>query len=241
SSDVVVAREILFRDGYLPAYTFRSGQAVAQIRFLRACRLDRPGDRMHIWLQTEIEPGCFARRLDFARLEHRARMLRLGLGTVCTIGPEDLLLTLCAYLMRQTPPGLGALADIANLVGAHPSLDWEYTLRWARDLGAHARLSASLSLARSLFRCPIPEEAAAQMGRDARAAQLAVTVREAMTGAEHAPPALIAGLRFQCACRERLRDRVRAAVRAIALPSEDDWAFVAPPAWWPSLSYLVRP
>src|SRR5262249_23353448 len=93
SSDVVVAREILFRDGYLPAYTFRSGQAVAQIRFLRACRLDRPGDRMHIWLQTEIEPGCFARRLDFARLEHRARMLRLGLGTVCTIGPEDLLLT----------------------------------------------------------------------------------------------------------------------------------------------------
>src|SRR5262249_38512258 len=67
------------------------------------------------------------------------------------------------------------------------------------------------------------------------------TVREAMTGAEHAAPALVAGLRFQWACRERLRDRVRVAVRAIALPSEDDWAFVAPPAWLPSLSYLVRP
>lgn len=237
---VLKAKALLLRDGYRPARTFTPGQELAQVRFERSYRLDRPDDRMHVWLHTQIDPGAFSAPLDLKALSHRLAALSVDGREVTTLSPEDLLITLCAYLVQPNPPRLCALADIAKLIAGHRAMDWDDILHRSRALGAQRRLFAALLLAGDLLGVDPPERVALRVRTDLAARGVAGELAGRFFH-NRTSPDIRAGIRFHVKARERNRDRIRFVGRVVFTPTESDWCAVRLPARLCSLYRLVRP
>jgi Uncharacterised nucleotidyltransferase/Methyltransferase domain len=237
---VFEAKALLLRDGYRPARTFTPGQELAQVRFRCSYRLDRPGDRMHVWLHTQIDPGAFSAPLDLRGLSHRLATISVDGREVTTLSPEDLLITLCAYLVQPDPPRLCALADIAKLIAVHRTMDWDELLRRSRALGVRRRLFAGLLMASDLLGADLPERVALHTQTDVAARDVASELAGRFFH-KRTSPGIRERIHFHVQARERRRDRIRFVCRAVFNPTESDWCAVRLPARFCALYRVVRP
>ena len=235
------AKALLLQDGYRPARTFTPGQELAQVRFQCSYRLDRPSDRVHVWLHTHIDPDSFFASLDLNRLSHRLEAISVDGNEVTTLSSEDLLITLCAYLVQPDPPRLCALSDIAKLVAARRAMDWEDVLHRSRALGVRRRLFAGLLLASDLLGADVPQRVALQVQTDSTARRIAGDLAGRLFLERTSPSGVRERIRFHVMARERSRDRILFCCRMVFTPTESDWCAVRLPALCCSLYRLVRP
>jgi hypothetical protein len=94
---------------------------------------------------------------------------RLGDADTCVMSPEFLLLHVCAHLAYNHvfAFSLRALCDIAEIVRAHPALDWTAVAERGRRHGWRTGVAAALRLARDHLGAQVPAEALAAIGGDA--------------------------------------------------------------------------
>jgi hypothetical protein len=235
---VLAAKALLLQDGYVPDRTRSRSQELAQVHFDGVYRLDRPEDRMHVWLQTEVEPGAFCVPLNLTTLQHRLRTMSIELAAVTTLSPVDLLIALCAYLVRPEPPRLCALVDVANLVAAHPTLDWSDVVRQASHLGVARRVAAALLLAHDVLGALVPHDVLA--GTD-QARRVAEDVERRLFSDRATWPDVLGALRSHVNARDTLGDRLQMCRRLLFTPTEGDWNAVSlPERCWPFYR-VVRP
>lgn len=112
-------------------------------------------------LHQAILPEKFRLYLDFHSMRQRLETLPVAGGKIKTFCPEDMLIVLCLQLIKDglesNPLRLIKVCDIAELLGAHPDLDWGRVLKEVRSLGCPQMLSVSLSVTHRLLGTPIPE------------------------------------------------------------------------------------
>jgi hypothetical protein len=229
--------------GYRPASGAARPTRGCEISFINAEK------QVGVDLHWELINRYILSGLDLERLWGRLAPVSLAGRSVPGLPPEDLLLVLCAHAVKHGPTPSGRLmwfSDLAELLAAHPLLDWDCVVARARRRGARRVLFLGLTLARDLVGAALPEMIQDQIAADPAVAPLAARVRDHL----FAPPGVFhrgdKRLVFYLRMRERRRDRISslfhlARGRDMLTPNAGDRTFVSLPPTLSFLYYLLRP
>ena len=197
--------------------------------------------RIMVELHTELTLRHFPVVPDLDGYSSRLVTVNLSGREVRTFCPEDTLPILCIHGSKDFWERLSWIADISELVQAHPQLDWGEVRRRAERLQAQRMLHLGLMLASSLLEAPLPPEILKIASSDASVVEVTREVETRLLS-RHLP-------RFDAAARFHFRRRLipgalaswRYAIRLAVVPAEEDWMMVRlPPALAP-LYIALRP
>jgi hypothetical protein len=158
-----------------------------------------------------------------------------------TFCPEDALPVLCIHGSKDFWERISWVADISELVQAHPRLDWDAVGRRAESLRAQRMLHLGLTLAARLLDAPLPREILQSASSDAAVAAVAGEVERRLLSREVIPVDAAGRFHF----RRRLVPGAvagwRYAIRLAVVPAEEDWLMVRLPAQLAPLYTVLRP
>jgi hypothetical protein len=162
---------------------------------------------------------------------------------VLSLAPEDLLLLLCVHGGKHCWCQLNWICDVAELLRAHPELDWDQVLEQARTRGGMRMLLLGLRLARDLLEAPVPDEVSEKIAADRKLEWLSGKAWKWLFG-DTPCSSKYEMWSFYLAMRERWRDRARYYLYLAYLavtPTATDQAMVSLPRSVSALYYLTRP
>jgi len=100
----------------------------------------------------------------FALLWQHQKVVTLMGQSVQTFSPEAMLVMLCVSVARETGKrSLKQICDIAQIIRAHPELDWETALKLAAGLRCQRLFRLGLSITQALLHMPLPDLLQPQM------------------------------------------------------------------------------
>ncbi|HTW24213.1 MAG TPA: nucleotidyltransferase family protein [Candidatus Baltobacteraceae bacterium] len=237
--DMLRANDVVTGLGYLPKFPWDLSAGSAFV----------PGEyqyrdvsrRKVLELHTEGTLRHFPVPPDLEDIARRLAPVLLSGHEILTFTPEDALVMLSIHGSKDFWERISWIADIAELIRANPSLDWDAALRRADSWNARRILNLGLALASGVLEAQLPAEIEARVRGDRVAAQLASEVAGRILSREQ--PAMGAGARFSY--RRRMIDAAlggwRYAIRLAFVPVEDDWQMVRLPAALAPLYVALRP
>ena len=239
--DVLRSKELLVSRGYRPALQL---SRVEEKVFVLSDFENYPLKDTTGSFEVELHWGVTRRlsiALDADRLHDCLIPVSVSGREIRTLRTEDLLLTLCVHGAVHFWERLAWVCDVAKLVAAHRSLEWERVLNQATALGCRRMLFLGLLLAGELLRAPVPKEILLRAHGDREAESLAEQVCREMFRDSRDPPSALERFRLEVRMRERLRDRVRHCLAIALTPRVQDAEFLPLPGPLSPLYYLVRP
>ncbi len=238
--DVAAARKCISESGAWNELLAGEGSAAALLR--RGNLVWGGGERESaLSLHWATAPWVHAVGLDAQQTWQRCTTALLDGQPVSVLGPEDALLHVCAQNTENMWLTLSAVTDVADLVAAHPGLDWDTTIARARSAGVMRSLLLGLSLAEELLDSRLPEAAAAAREEDPELAAMVCDVTAELTASLPTRIRTPQTLRFHLRARERARDRVRYLARFLVTPTVADWKLLQLPRALHFLYSLLRP
>jgi hypothetical protein len=222
--DIWAARNLLIEEGYHPELNLTDGQVEDWFESSKEHHfvLGDKESRVIVELHWRLTQDCYAFPLDSQRLWHRLVRVRLADMTVPGFPAEELLLILCMHGAKHGWHQLKLVCDVAELVRAHPELDWGQLGGRARKLGCERMLGLGLVLAHDLLGTVVPEGSVAGL----RVHAIQTLFRKVYERFLHQDPG---GSdpedkwAFYLAVRERLADRVRVCRGLGEIPPGTDW------------------
>jgi len=160
---------------------------------------------------------------------------------VQTFCPEDALPILCTHGSKDFWERISWIADISELVQAHPQLDWDAVRRRAELLKAQRMLHLGLTLAGRLLNAPLPREILQPATIDAAAAAVAGEVEKRLLSRELIPLDAAGRFHFRRRMVSGTMAGWRYAIRLAVVPAEEDWMMVRLPAPLAPLYVALRP
>ena len=237
-------RELLISQGYRSWYELDWQHAFVH-----------DGTTVHVDLHKGITPWYFPFRLDFESLWQRLEPVSLADTTVVNFSPEDLLIILCVQLFRDfcdKREQLAKVCDIAQLIYARQTLDWQRVMEQARTLHSTRIVFLGLLLASDLLGATVPEEVLLKIQGDSVVKSIAVQLSDrlfqdadiSLDISETHLSKLVENAFFHFRMRERLQDKFPYLLYLFQLaitPNQRDWAFLPLPTFLSSVYYLLRP
>ena len=242
--DFMRTRELLISQGYRSWYELDWQHAFVH-----------DGTTVHVDLHTGITPWYFPFRLDFEGLWQRLEPVSLADTTVVNFSPEDLLIILCVQFFRDCcdkREQLAKVCDIAQLIYARQTLDWQRVMEQARTLDSTRIVFLGLLLASDLLGAALPEEVLLKIQGDSVVKSIAVQVCDrlfqeadvSLDISETHLSKLVENAFFHFRMRERLQDKFPYILYLFQLaitPNQRDWAFLPLPTFLSCVYYLLRP
>lgn len=167
---VARARKVLLAAGYEDGMAMVGRSDDPDGPFQIYVRKDRS---VTVDLQWVMADGPFSFRLDQDRFWRRSRMVNLPGSVVPGLSPEDLLIILCVHGSKHAWERLKWVCDVAELVRAHPGLNWSYVWDAALEMRCRRLLLMGLALAQRLFNVTLPDSCHQRVAADADVPQLA--------------------------------------------------------------------
>jgi len=199
--------------------------------------------KIRLELHWEIVERYFGFTLDpqlWDRLETVHFMGRQLLG----LRAEDLLLILCVHGSKHGWPRLAWVCDFAELVRAHPTMDWDRVLWQARRHETQRMVLLGLSLAGDLLEATLPEDIEQTVQADPAVRSLGLEVWQRLFHEVEPAPGTSEKYRlfaFHIRLRKTLWGKVRHCLRVALVPTWEDWEAVPLPDCLSFLYYVVRP
>jgi hypothetical protein len=129
-------------------------------------------------LQWMIADSQFSFQLDHEDWQARLAPVSLAGSSVLSFSPEVMLLILCVHGSKHRWTRLQWVCDVAELLRAHPDMDWESVLgRLARQLGAQRMLTLGIVLAHDLLGTTLSVEELKRLTQDEVAESLVRQLR----------------------------------------------------------------
>jgi hypothetical protein len=178
-------------------------------RFRRVAELISADGQVLVELHQVITSGTFFFPLHAGRMWARVEEVSLDNRRFRGLAPEELLLVLCVHGAKHHWSRLGWICDIAELLRAHPRLEWQRVLGQARRLGGTRMLLLGLRLAHELLGADLPAAIWPRMRADPVVSWLSAQVRTELFAGGDRPLAAIDRPRFYLRLRERVRDKAR--------------------------------
>jgi Uncharacterised nucleotidyltransferase len=178
-------------------------------RFRKVEELIRADGQVLLELHQVITSGTFFFPLHPDRLWARVAEVSLPSTNVRSLPPEELLAILCVHGAKHHWSRLGWICDVAELLRAYPSLDWEGLLGQSRRLGGTRMLLLGLQLVQLLLGADLPVTVWQRIQADRVVPWLTVQVCTQLFAATRRPLAAIDRPRFYLRVRERVRDKAR--------------------------------
>ena len=196
---------------------------------------------MILELHTELTLRHFPVPPELDTFFERAAVVDLGGRRIRTFCPEDVLVALCVHGAKDFWEKLIWIADVAELIGSFPALDWDLVQRTTEKVRAQRMLGLGLALAGEILDAKIPTEMWGRVESDSRAVNLAGEI--AKRHLTRHKRELSASKRFE------FRRRVvpgtvrgwRYAMRLTLAPAEEDWQGGRLPDRFAPLYVALRP
>jgi hypothetical protein len=240
-SEIARARTLLASAGYRCKLPLAPAQEDAYLATIGQTPFVRDGPRILVELHARLLPRDFYFPLTLEHLWPRRRPVVLAGQEVFTLGDEDLLVVLCAHGGKHGWASLGWIADVAALVRACPTLDWEKVLITARALRSERIFSLGILLAYELLEAPVPPEVVERARTSPAVQTLLRQVCQQLFRPADGRPQGFHEARFQVGLRERRRDGLRYAMSLALAPTVADWAAVRLPGGLSFLYQVIRP
>lgn len=182
--------------------------------------------------------------------QRRQTLSLLGV-TVPTLAPEDLLLSLCAHGAKECWGKLKWICDVAELIRAQPSLDWETVLQRANQFHSRRLLLLGLALASEMLDAKLPKTIETLIESEGASAILPSVDRvipalipqvygylfgSLPLGTDRLSPML-----FRLWVRDRWQERVQYFIWRLSVPNVRDRRLIVVPHPLSPLYYLIRP
>lgn len=238
--DVLRAREVVASLGYQPQHQVGGNQEAAFLRYERQYPFVR-GDGSMVELHWRVVPRSLSFLLGSENFWERAIRVPLGGSRVSTFATEDALLILCLHGCAHFWERLGWIRDIATLIDASKSLDWERLMDRAEALNIKRMLLLSLFLAHDLMGMNLPESIVREIGNDRVVKASATRVSENLFSENSVE--LSGGAargRFHLQMMERLRDKLQYCFHRTTTPTSADWELTPLPAALSPFYRLLR-
>ncbi|MBV8054895.1 MAG: nucleotidyltransferase family protein [Deltaproteobacteria bacterium] len=191
-------------------------------------------------LHWRLSPPYFPFTPEGDELWQRAVEIDLGPGCVSTLGPEDLMLFLCAHGAKHGWQSLSGVCDVARAAHAH-QYDWEALAARARSLGSLRIFLLGVLLAHDLLGAAIPNT----LIDDARAEPFVQSGAHTFCRYFHQlganGPGLLQRWLIPLMMIPRRAARLRYALARAFLPATKDFDFVSLPYALSPLYYAIRP
>lgn len=212
-------------------------------------------------LHWKLGPEWLPPSDSFEDMWDRSQQVAVGSTTVTTLATEDLLVVMAILLTRDVVrrrQRLIQICDAALLVRSQPSIDWPLVLERGQRLGARRMLLFQVALAHLVLGPDLPAQLATSIKEDTVAQRLARETRARLFAeadrhrkwdpSETRPGPGFTGHSFLLRSLEHPGDRARylrvlmpGLCRRAVTPTARDREFVALPALFSPLYYLVRP
>ena len=202
---------------------------------------------MAVELRWRLSPWHFRSVLDLDTLRGRCTSVDVSGRMVPSLSPEDLLVYLCMHGTKHYWTRLFWLCDVAELVRAHPEMEWERAQESARVLGSRRMLDLGLFLAGDLLGANVPARVFQRLQRDSRIRLLAQQVSGYLFDSPDGPREPASRRErsaYQLSVTDRLADRVcfcRVKAGSYLRPNQLDRAWVKLPSSLGFLYYILRP
>jgi hypothetical protein len=197
--------------------------------------------RKLVELHTEFTVRYFPVSPDIADLSRRVVPVVLSGNQIGTFAPEDALPVLCIHGSKDFWERISWIADISELVQAHPQLNWDAVYSRAESCRARRMLHFGLALAVDLLGAPLPEEIASRVQNDRIAMQLASEVNQRHLRREPFALSTPARLSFRRRMIEGTMAGWRYSLRLAVTPAEEDWETIRLPRALAPLYIALRP
>ena len=161
--------------------------------------------------------------------------------------PDMLLFILCLNGTKESWFRLSRICDVAELVRAHPTMDWKRIVEMANRSGSRRLLFLGLCLAHQLLDAPLPAEIVNEINSDLAVKPLTAEVKKRLEASSlTVEPGEIERSLFHIKTRERWRDKIRSFLGLMAHSgwmnvTDNDRDFLALPAQLSFLYVFIRP
>ena len=134
----------------------------------------KKGSLTRVDLQWVMVHQHFSFLLDRAECWQRMTTVSIHGRAVSALAPEDLLIVLCVHGSKHAWEQLKWVCDVAELLRAHPSIDWEHVFSRATAWRCRRMVAMGLELARRLVDAPVPPAVQRQLQKEADISLLAL-------------------------------------------------------------------
>lgn len=252
------ARQILLEyGGYQPpraSWFFSVEQELANLQSGYECSLVNPTQKTIVDLHKTLTGGTFlAYPFEFHDLWQRLIPVSQA-HQLSTFDPEDLLIYLCVHGAKSLWQRLVWICDVAELVKANPTINWDALLQKAQAAKIERMLLLGLRLAQQVLGLTLPTLVEERIDADSETQALANQVHQSILSGESGLTATMdfEKLRFQCRTLSSLKEQVHYLVRCfyrhgltpirrLFRPTRNDALFIKLPMPLYFLYYLIRP
>ncbi|HJP94410.1 MAG TPA: nucleotidyltransferase family protein [Pyrinomonadaceae bacterium] len=236
-TDVLQARDILLREGYMPTKSLSLTQQEILLRTQHNMQFSRDERRLIVELHWEIAPHLFASSVNTNTLWPNLITINLNGTQVKTLTAEDLLFSLCVHGSRHLWERLSWICDVAELL-ARRSFDWSTLLARAVQSDSERMFLLGLYLAEKLLAAPLPNEIKERCDSDNRLRSLANNiVTHLFNGTRHIPATSREIFNYNLTVRKSIGARARYLVHMMR-PTDGDLGARSLPSF---AYYLTRP
>ena len=238
--DLIRATEVLVRRGYeLKTRVHADGTPEASNSYEYHFERQSDGMIMELRWRLELTQPRFRRNLGLDWVWPQRRVAMLAGATVPDMSPELTLLVLCMHGCKHAWSRLIWIRDVAQLLEAHPDLDWKKAVREAKITGLWRALALGVLLAHRMASAPAPDSMLRRFDSDSTAHHMAVHFEENLFDAPGSTPPSYLPYSVQLL---GFQDRVRLMSSLSFLrPNQRDRAFVRLPRGLHGLYFLIRP
>ena len=202
--DAVKARGVLQAHGFTPKRDIAECATVAWVKFHCEYSFNSPENQITLELNWRLAPRYWRLpEIPDAAWERLGRLSLAGVE-VPWFAPEDLLFVLCLHGCKHKWDTLKWLVDIAELLRAHPGLDWREITDLARRTGSERMLMIGLVLAHDLLNAPLPADVLEAARSKPLVSSLASEVCENLFATNIEPASTLTELAFLARAAERL-------------------------------------
>jgi hypothetical protein len=200
----------------------------------------REGGLFELDLHWRLSPSYFPFTPEGDELWQRAVEVDLGPGRVSTLGPEDLMLFLCAHGAKHGWQSFSGVCDVAQAAHAH-QYDWEALAAHARSLGSLRMLLLGVLLAYDLLGAAIPDPLIDAARAEPSVQRVARTFFRYFHQLGTNGPRLFQRWSIPLAMIPHRPARLRYALTRAFLPASADFDFVSLPFTLYPFYYAIRP
>ncbi len=215
--DVLKVKDLVISLGYQPELRMTPAQEANWISSQCEYNFNLDDPLTHLEIHWRIVPPSFPVSLDHEKLWQRVKKTTFEGETILNFSPEDLLLILCIHGLKHCWERLKWVCDIAELIRAFPSLDWDKVVSRATSIGGRRTLFLGLSLAQDLLGADLPNRFSVMVGADKAVQSLAAATCQKLFREPYLRQSTFTKLKFRIRAAEHPREKLRQCFHSFRL------------------------
>jgi hypothetical protein len=233
--------DLLNSRGFVPTCRLSRLQQRIYRRFTCELGFVRPEENLHLDIHWRFAADYLAPGFSVIDPFDRSRNVPFEGGETAALPADILLLYLCLHGTFHIWTSLCHVSDIARVIEAGGTWDWEGLLTKGEETGLLRVLLLGLALARDLCGVRLPSHVDSRIEADARMNWLRDHAVRSLFSNRPDLPGFGEMAVFQMNAQDRLRDRIRYLLLRLFLPTVEDWKRIPLPDLLFPLYFLFRP